>query len=183
MKDFNELCRSVEELSPLEYAAVLGRTSLKIMPAIRAFSEDGRTCAEVLAAFVIASVYADGKLDESEYLLMAPLLKAFFGEDFDFEDAKKLAKEWRKDEVLVLVGAVRLQAKALVAHGSRTEAGAGAEAGGGVKGGAEEDDVRLFKGAVAADKGLDIRVHYSTSSNISSRNAGRKKAPAWRRTV
>ena len=97
MKDFNELCRSVEELSPLEYAAVLGRTSLKIMPAIRAFSEDGRTCAEVLAAFVIASVYADGKLDESEYLLMAPLLKAFFGEDFDFEDAKKLAKEWRKE--------------------------------------------------------------------------------------
>ena len=97
MKDINELCRSVEELSPLEYAAVLGRTSLKIMPAIRAFSEDGRTCAEVLAAFVIASVYADGKLDESEYLLMAPLLKAFFGEDFDFEDAKKLAKEWRKE--------------------------------------------------------------------------------------
>lgn len=97
MKDFNELCRSVEELSPLEYAAVLGRTSLKIMPAIRAFSEDGRTCAEVLAAFVIASVYADGKLDESEYLLMVPLLKAFFGEDFDFEDAKKLAKEWRKE--------------------------------------------------------------------------------------
>ena len=97
MKDFNELCRSVEELSPLEYAAVLGRTSLKIMPAIRAFSEDGRTCAEVMAAFVIASVYADGKLDESEYLLMAPLLKAFFGEDFDFEDAKKLAKEWRKE--------------------------------------------------------------------------------------
>ena len=97
MKNFNELCRSVEELSPLEYAAVLGRTSLKIMPAIRAFSEDGRTCAEVLAAFVIASVYADGKLDESEYLLMAPLLKAFFGEDFDFEDAKKLAKEWRKE--------------------------------------------------------------------------------------
>lgn len=97
MKDFNELCRSVEELSPLEYAAVLGRTSLKIMPAIRAFSEDGRTCAEVLAAFVIASVYADGKLDESEYLLMAPLLKAFFGENFDFEDAKKLAKEWRKE--------------------------------------------------------------------------------------
>lgn len=97
MKNFNELCRSVEELSPLEYAAVLGRTSLKIMPAIRAFSDDGRTCAEVLAAFVIASVYADGKLDESEYLLMAPLLKAFFGEDFDFEDAKKLAKEWRKE--------------------------------------------------------------------------------------
>ena len=97
MKDFNELCRSVEELSPLEYAAVVGRTSLKIMPAIRAFSEDGRTCAEVLAAFVIASVYADGKLDESEYLLMAPLFKAFFGEDFDFEDAKKLAKEWRKE--------------------------------------------------------------------------------------
>lgn len=97
MKDFNELCRSVEELSPLEYAAVLGRTSLKIMPAIRAFSEDGKDVRGSAAAFVIASVYADGKLDESEYLLMAPLLKAFFGEDFDFEDAKKLAKEWRKE--------------------------------------------------------------------------------------
>ena len=86
-------------------------------------------------------------------------------------------------QILVLVGTIGLQAEALVAHGGRAKPGAGAEAGGGVKGGAEEDDLRLFKTAVAADKGLNIRVHYSTSSNISSRNAGRKKAPAWRRTV
>lgn len=97
MKDFNELCKAVEELDPLEYAAVLAKTSLKVMPAIRAFSEDGLECAEILASFLIASVYADGKLDEAEYALIQPLLKAFFGENFDFESAKQLAKKLRKD--------------------------------------------------------------------------------------
>ena len=97
MKDFNELCKTVEELNPVEYAAVLGRASLRIMPAIRAFSEDGIECAKILASFLIASVYADGKLDETEYAVMSPLLKSFFGEDFDFEAAKALTKAFRKE--------------------------------------------------------------------------------------
>lgn len=97
MKDFNELCKAVEELSPVEYAAMLGKSALRIMPAIRAFSEDGLECTQILASFLIASVYADGKLDESEYAVMEPLLKAFFGEDFDFGDAKAMVKSFRKE--------------------------------------------------------------------------------------
>ena len=86
-------------------------------------------------------------------------------------------------EILALVGTVRLQTEAFVAHGGRAEAGAGAKAGGGVKGSAEEDDLCLFKRTITADKGLNIGGHHSTSSSIRSRNAGRKKAPAWRRSV
>ena len=97
MKDFNELCKAVEELDPLEYAAVLGKYSLRILPVIRAFSEDGLDCAETFASFLIASVYADGKLDDTEYAVMSPLLHAFFGEDFDFESAKKLMKLFRRE--------------------------------------------------------------------------------------
>ena len=87
-------------------------------------------------------------------------------------------------QVLVLVRAVRLQAEALMAHGGGAEPGAGTEAGSGVERGAEQNDARFLKAAVAADKGLDIGIHlHSTSFSISSKNAGRQKAPTCRRTV
>src|SRR5699024_8386667 len=62
-------------------------------------------------------------------------------------------------EVPVLVGAVGLQPEALVAHGRGAEPGPGAEAGGGVKGSAKEDDLGLFKGGIAGDKGLNVGFH------------------------
>ena len=46
---------------------------------------------------MIASVYADGKLDESEYLLLMPALKLFFGDDFDYGSAKALVKAFRPE--------------------------------------------------------------------------------------
>ena len=80
-------------------------------------------------------------------------------------------------QVLILIGTVRLQAEALVAHGGGAEPGAGAKAGGGVKGCTEEDNLRFLVAALAADECFDIGVHFSTSSSISSKNAGRKNAP------
>lgn len=97
MKDFNSICKLVEDLSPVEYATVATVKAAKIIPALREISGDGLDSVGMFAAFLVASVYADGKLDESEYLLILPMLKLCFGEDFDYESTKEIVKAFRPE--------------------------------------------------------------------------------------
>ena len=97
MNDFNKICKVVENLNVVEYAAIITAKTAKIMPALNALTQDTADSLELLATFMIASVYADGKLDESEYLLLMPALKLFFGEDFDYESAKALVKAFKPE--------------------------------------------------------------------------------------
>ena len=97
MNDFNKICKIVEELNPLEYTAVATAKALKIIPALKEISDDDFDGVEMFATFLIASVYADGKLDEAEYLLMMPMLKLCFGPDFDYEGAKRLVRAFRPE--------------------------------------------------------------------------------------
>ena len=97
MNDFNKICKVVENLNALEYAAIITAKTAKIMPALNERTEDTADSLELLATFMIASVYADGKLDESEYLLLMPALKLFFGEDFDYDSAKALVKAFKPE--------------------------------------------------------------------------------------
>ena len=78
-------------------------------------------------------------------------------------------------QVGVLVGAVGLQAVALVADGRRAEPGTGAVAGGGIVGGTVQHDAGGAVAAVAADEVFNVGSHQcsSTSRSISSRKAGR----------
>ena len=70
MNDFNKICKTVESLNALEYAGIITAKTAKILPALNALTQDPEDSLELLATFMIASVYADGKLDESEYLLL-----------------------------------------------------------------------------------------------------------------
>ena len=51
----------------------------------------------LFAAFIIASVYADGTLDEAEYALLLPGLIETFGNDFGFEDVKAVIENSKKE--------------------------------------------------------------------------------------
>ena len=97
MNDFNKICNIVENLNPIEYAAIITAKTAKIMPALKEITQDTADSLELLATFMIASVYADGKLDESEYLLLMPALKLFFGDDFDYDSAKELVKTFKPE--------------------------------------------------------------------------------------
>ena len=78
-------------------------------------------------------------------------------------------------EIVVLIGTVRFQTKALVPDGRGAEARARAVAGGGIKRRAEQYNPRLLVGSFAPDERFDIRGKHqrSTSSRASSRKAGR----------
>lgn len=95
MTRFNELCRAAEQLNPMEYGAIVAAKAAKIKRALDETTGDADESRAMLAAFMIASVYADGKLDEAEYLMMLPMLELFFGEDFDYESAKALVKDFK----------------------------------------------------------------------------------------
>lgn len=92
MNDFKQICREAEALDPVEYGAILAVKTAKIMPALHALTRDPAESAMMLATFMIGSVYADGKLDEAEYELMKPMLEAFFEQEVNFEQAKKVVK-------------------------------------------------------------------------------------------
>ncbi len=120
MSDFNKLCRAAEELNPLEYSAIITAKTVKIVPALKALTDKPEEVLELFATFMIASVYADGKLDESEYLLMLPALKLFFGDEIDFESAKAVVKAFRPegrelkkvvDDLVDLLGEVSAELK------------------------------------------------------------------------
>lgn len=97
MNEFNQICKLVESLDPIEYATVVAAKTAKIIPALREYSDDKLDRVGMFAAFLMASVYADGKLDEAEYLMIMPMLKLCFGEDFDYDAAKALVKAFKPE--------------------------------------------------------------------------------------
>ena len=97
MKSFNELCKIAEALNPVEYAALVTEKSLKILPALGEVTGSVAETAGLFASFLMASIYADGKIDETEYALMLPMLKLLFGSEFDYDAAKALARTLRPE--------------------------------------------------------------------------------------
>lgn len=89
MKEFDELCKEFEKMDALSYGAYLAEKSVSIMPKLLALDADGRTGADLMTAFVLASVAADNKLTEEEYALIYPLLFTFFGDAVDYKECKK----------------------------------------------------------------------------------------------
>ena len=78
MTEFNKLCKKFEEMDALQYSAILAKKSAKVLPVL---SKIGGSRAD-------GAIAADGRLSEEEYLIIYPLLHAFFGEELDYETCK-----------------------------------------------------------------------------------------------
>lgn len=92
MKEFNQICKEFEQLDVLSYGAILAEKSAKILPTLKNITQDGATGAAIYATFILGAIAADGKLSEEEYLLVYPLLSAFFGESVNYEEVKYAVK-------------------------------------------------------------------------------------------
>lgn len=92
MKDFNNLCKEFEEMDVLSYSVILGKKSLKVIPALSAITKDGFDGVSIFATFVLGAVAADGRLSEEEYIFLYPVLSAFFGDSVNYEDCKKAVR-------------------------------------------------------------------------------------------
>lgn len=94
MFEFFKLCNEYEKLSALQRGAILTEKSVKILARMRLTGADENIDpVETLACFILASITADGKVNEQEYILMYPALVKVFGSDFDFASVKKIVAE------------------------------------------------------------------------------------------
>lgn len=89
MFEFAKVMKEYENMTAVERGLVLTGKSVKILATLADYNIEEIDPVETLAAFVIGSVVADGKLHEKEYLLIYPALVKVFGADFDFESIKE----------------------------------------------------------------------------------------------
>ena len=95
MREFNLLCKELEQMDPLTYTAILAEKSLKILPALAVIEQDGVDAVIEYTTFILGAIAADGKLSEEEYLLCEPLLKAFFGDSINYDVCRALVSAFR----------------------------------------------------------------------------------------
>lgn len=97
MSEFDRLCKYVENLDPLTYSEVLTQKSAKVMAALATITKDGQTGVQIFTSFVVSAIMADGKLDESEFMLIRPALEKTVGGEVSYEEAKAAFKAIKKD--------------------------------------------------------------------------------------
>ena len=102
MTNFDALCKAAEDIPADIYRDVLREKARIVLPALEEAAGSRERAETIFAAFIIASVYADGTLDEAEYLLLLPHLRDAFGEGFGFEEVKAVIETSQKEGKAVI---------------------------------------------------------------------------------
>ena len=92
MFEFSNLCRTVELMGPQKRAEIIAEKSPGIIQALSAITESGRDGAAIYLNFILCAIAADGKLDESEYQMIRPMLEKAAGRELTFEEAQQIFK-------------------------------------------------------------------------------------------
>ena len=97
MTNFDALCKAAEGIPADIYREVLREKAHIVLPALEEAAGSRERAETIFAAFIIASVYADGTLDEAEYMLLLPHLREAFGEGFGFDEVKAVIETSKKE--------------------------------------------------------------------------------------
>ncbi len=93
MFEFEKLCKEVEKIPAADYAAILSEKTATVLPVLAAVSMDELSGIEIFGSFILASIVADGKLSEEEYLLLYPSMQLFFQDNISYEECKKAVRK------------------------------------------------------------------------------------------
>ncbi|MCR5732138.1 MAG: hypothetical protein K6G51_04295 [Sphaerochaetaceae bacterium] len=93
MFEFDKLCKEIEKIPFDEYAAILTVKTAQVLPALESITINGISGIEIFGSFILASIVADGKLSEEEYLLLYPSMQLFFQDSLRYEDCKEVVKK------------------------------------------------------------------------------------------
>lgn len=121
MSDFNKLCKTIENMDPLAYSAIVIEKSVGIVKGLADITEDGVAGVNVYADFILCAIAADGKLTKEEFLLLKPTLDLILGTNVTFEDAQAIfymagldkPKDYKKtvDRMVDVIGLVSPELK------------------------------------------------------------------------
>ena len=108
-------------MDPQTYAALITEKSVKIIAALSVITKNGSDGVAIYSNFILCSIAADGKLDESEYKLLKPSFEALAGKEVSYEDAVAMfnaaglnkSKDYKNivDEMVDILGLVSLDLK------------------------------------------------------------------------
>lgn len=101
MKPFDALCAEFEQLDAANYGALLAQKSLHILPSLIALNDNHVYGVTMFATFIVGAMLADGRVSEEEYLLVEPLLRAFFKDSINYDDVKKSVKQLQRESKLL----------------------------------------------------------------------------------
>lgn len=88
MFEFKKVCDTFETLSAAERELLLTKKSAVVLEKLRDLFIPDMKAADILVGFIIGAITADGRIDETEYLLIYPALVRTFGDNFDFRSIK-----------------------------------------------------------------------------------------------
>lgn len=89
MREFNKLCKVVEDMDPATYREVIVSKSADVVKGLATLVDDPAAAVATFMDIVFCSIASDGKLDEHEFLIVKPVIDAVLGRDSTFEDATK----------------------------------------------------------------------------------------------
>ena len=98
MFEFRKLCKMAEQMDPATYSVVVTEKSVKILAGLALLYESGVDAAKIYLSFILTAIAADGKLDESEYSLIRPMLEKAVGKEVSYDDAKAIFVEMGLDK-------------------------------------------------------------------------------------
>ena len=91
MKGFNDFLKVIEKEDKGDLFQMVHGLSARILPALVELGGKEDTL-KLYCSFILATLAADGRLAEEEFLTIEPMFRAFFGDQFDYEDCRKMIK-------------------------------------------------------------------------------------------
>ena len=98
MSDFDMLCKQLEEMDPETFVQIFNQKSVDVISALADLTADGKDGVTAYMQFILASVAADGKLSEEEYVLLKPMFDRAAKKDTTYEEGKQLFQEMGLDD-------------------------------------------------------------------------------------
>lgn len=89
MFEFAKLYGAFERSGTAERTSLLTERSSELLNALSGITIGDTDAVTVLAGFIVGSFTFDGKIRETEYLMIYPTLACVFGDDFDFTSIKE----------------------------------------------------------------------------------------------
>lgn len=121
MKEFQQLCKTVEDLPQGEKERFITSRLATVLPVLAGMFGDETNAAALLGDFILCSMAADNKLTAEEYALGYPFLRLMFGEETEgatYEDRIRALRADKKflqknvDDVCDLLGKLSEDLKA-----------------------------------------------------------------------
>ncbi len=93
MSDFDALCKKLEQMDPETFTQLFNELSVDVISNLTELSANGKDGLSAYIEFLLASVAADGKMTEEEFVLLKPLFDRVEGKDLTYAEGVEVFKK------------------------------------------------------------------------------------------